>query len=166
MQIFSIKEQQLIENEILKAKNTKTFGILLCFYTGVRLGELCALKWNNIDLDTNMMSITGTANRIKNFGEDMKKTMLIVGSPKSHSSVRKIPLPDFLIKMIRDFIDCKKDENHFILSGSDTPIDPRTYQRLYKSILKSAGGQRTEISLHPPHLCHPLLWKWGWISKR
>ncbi len=139
VQVFSVKEQRLIENEVLNSKNRRVLGILLCFYTGIRLGELCALKWENIDFEAGTMSVVRTVSRTKNFQQEANKTTLLVGTPKSRNSLRKIPLPDFLLHLAVDLKMCAEDESSYILSGSNIPMDPRTYQKLFKKVLKNAG---------------------------
>ncbi|MBN7773641.1 tyrosine-type recombinase/integrase [Clostridium aminobutyricum] len=139
VQVFSINEQRLIENTALRAEDRRALGILLCFYTGIRLGELCALKWCDIDFEAGTMSVMRTVSRTKNFQQEKNKTVLLVGTPKSHKSARKIPLPDFLLKLSEQFKLRVEEENCYILSGSSMPIDPRTYQKLYKKILVTAG---------------------------
>lgn len=63
--VFSMKEQRLIEAEIMRDNDIRSVGILLCFYTGIRLGELCALSWKDVDLDAKTLLINGTVSRIK-----------------------------------------------------------------------------------------------------
>lgn len=139
VQVFSVREQRLIEAEVLKMNDKKALGIFLCFYTGIRLGELCALEWGNVDLEAKTVSIVKTVSRTKNFERNGNKTILIAGTPKSRNSTRKIPLPDFLLGLTCALKNAAKAESNYILSGSDTPIDPRTYQRLFKKILVNAG---------------------------
>ncbi|MGE4485249.1 MAG: tyrosine-type recombinase/integrase [Oscillospiraceae bacterium] len=139
VQVFSIKEQRLIENAALHSDNMKAHGIVLCFYTGIRLGELCALKWSDIDFEAGTMSIARTVSRTKNFALGRNKTALLVGTPKSNKSVRKIPLPEFMLKHSVAFKTYNANENCYVLSGTDTPIDPRIYQKLFKKILANAG---------------------------
>jgi integrase len=138
-QVFSIKEQRLVENAALDFGDRRALGILLCFYTGIRLGELCALKWSDIDMEAGTMSIMRTVSRTKNFLQDKNKTALLIGAPKSQKSVRKIPLPDFLLKLSDEWKLSTANENCYLLSDSQTPIDPRTYQKLYKKVLANAG---------------------------
>jgi len=139
VQAFSTGEQRLIENTVLNSKDKRAIGILLCFYTGIRLGELCALKWGDIDFEAGTMSVTKTVTRTKSFQQENKKTMLLVGSPKSPKSMRKIPLPDFLIAMSHEREMESMNENCYVLTGTDTPLDPRTYQKLFKRVLTQAG---------------------------
>ncbi|MFT3982814.1 MAG: site-specific integrase [Lachnospiraceae bacterium] len=137
--IFSIKEQKIIQNTVQKSSDRRLFGVILCFYTGIRLGELCALKWEDIDLDSGMMSISRTVTRIRNPELSGCKTMLCEGTPKSRTSTRKIPLPEFLLKKMKERSMGSIDEACYVLSEKTVPFDPRAYQRLYKSLLKDAG---------------------------
>lgn len=139
VQVFSMKEQRLVENAALHSDNKAAHGIVLCFYTGIRLGELCALKWSDIDFEAGTMSVSRTVSRVKSFIQDGNKTELLVGTPKSNKSVRKIPLPDFMLKRSAEFKACYVNENDYVISRTDTPIDPRTYQKLYKKIIADSG---------------------------
>lgn len=139
VQVFSIYEQRLVEQATLRAEDRRAIGILLCFYTGIRLGELCALKWSDIDFDAGTMSITRTVSRTKNFQMKQNKTILLVGTPKSSKSMRKIPIPDFLLKLGDQEEMRAENQNYYILTRSSVPIDPRTLQKLYKRILVEAG---------------------------
>ncbi len=138
VQVFSIKEQRLVENAVLHSTDKRMLGILLCFYTGIRLGELCALRWDDIDFEAGTMSIVRTVSRTKTFQQNGPKTNLLIGIPKSEKSVRKIPLPYFLLKLSSALKTHIKAENCYVISDSDIPIDPRTYQKLFKQILKNA----------------------------
>ena len=139
VQVFSMNEQRLVENAALHSDNKAAHGIVLCFYTGIRLGELCALKWSDIDFEAGTMSISRTVSRVKSFIQDGNKTELLVGTPKSNKSVRKIPLPDFMLKRSAEFKACYVNENDYVIARTDTPIDPRTYQKLYKKIIADSG---------------------------
>lgn len=141
VQIFTMKEQRLMEQAAMNDKDKRALGIVLCFYTGIRLGELCALKWSDFDLEAATMSIKRTVSRTKNFSVTDNKTMLNIGTPKSRTSIRKIPLPAFLVKLAKEHMLSGKKEDFYILTGSDVPIDPRAYQKLYKKILQKAGVQ-------------------------
>ncbi len=135
VEVFSMHEQSQIETDLLISRDKKDIGLLLCFYTGIRLGEVCALKWSRIDIDSKTIIIDQTLTRTKNFSEDGNKTKLELASPKSRSSIRKIPIPDFLCELLSEIIpkiDCKE---FFLLSGSRKPLDPRTFQRYYKKVL-------------------------------
>lgn len=139
VQVFTMIEQRLMEREVLLSEDIRAIGIILCFYTGIRLGELCALKWTDIDMETGIMSISKTVSRIKTFQAGGKKTELLVGTPKSRKSFRKIPLPSFLLQLLSDNRGTSIDDNIYVFSGKTVPVDPRVYQKLFKKILDNAG---------------------------
>lgn len=139
IQVFSFKEQRKIEKELINDGSIKAIGILLCLYTGLRLGELGAIRWSHVDLVAKTITITGTLYRKKNFDEENGKTGLYISSPKNRSSNRCIPLPCFLADMLkRHATKVCIDNDAFLLSSEIKPMEPRTLQRFYQNILKRA----------------------------
>ncbi|WP_349667517.1 site-specific integrase [Lacrimispora sp.] len=139
VQVFTMKEQCLIEKAVLCCPDKRTLGIILCFYSGIRLGELCALKWCDFDFENGTLFINRTVSRTKNFSDDDNKTLLLIGTPKSRTSSRKIPLPSFLITLFKEYYQRSGKETCYFMTGSQIPIDPRAFQKLYKKILIKAG---------------------------
>ena len=129
--LLNIEEQKTLQGYLLSENSCTAMGIYLCMYTGLRIGELCALKWSDIDLDKKMLYVNKTAQRLS----INNRTAVRLTSPKTGNSVRAIPLPCFLIKRLMDF---KKDKNCFLLSGTDKIIEPRCLSYRFKSILKKA----------------------------
>ena len=111
---------------------TTSLCVLLSLYTGLRVGEVCGLMWRDIDFEKSILTVSRTVQRIRN---STHGTRLIADTPKSRSSQRSIPIPKFLIKLLRG---SRSNENCYILSGSNHIIEPRTLQRRFKSILKKA----------------------------
>ena len=108
-------------------------GILISFYTGVRIGELCALKFNDISFETNTMHIGKTMQRIQNFKGGKNKTDIIISSPKSRCSVRDIPIPGFILNLITENDLYKRDA--YLLTGEiDKFIEPRTLENKFNKI--------------------------------
>ncbi len=138
VQVFSMAEQRQIEAAVYHTADTRALGIVVCFYTGIRLGELCALRWSDIDLEAGTMNICRTVSRTRCFEPGGPKTMLLVGSPKSRKSARKIPLPAFLLQLIQQHWRSVPD-HYYVVSGKDVPIDPRSYEKIYKNVLSIAG---------------------------
>lgn len=135
IQILKKEEQSKLEEELLGNLNEGTFGIYFCLYTGLRIGELCALQWKNIDLVNKKVKIKKTLIRIKNPDEQArKKTIIIMDEPKSSSSIREIPIPDFLIPLMTNFSQNVTDDT-FLISGNEKFIETRTYFNNYKKIL-------------------------------
>ena len=121
--VFSLKEQQCLEEAVLHSEDPRALGIILCLYTGIRLGELCALTWRDIDCEAGMMTVTKTILRVKNFNKEGKKTSLVMGAAKSQSSIRKIPIPEFLLNLVSERNLCSEDKNSYILTGKEKPIN-------------------------------------------
>jgi len=135
IQIFEKDEQAKLEENLLKNLNETTFGIYFCLYTGLRIGELCALQWKNIDLKNKKMKVKKTLIRIKNLDENAKKkTIVIIDEPKSTSSIREIPIPDFLISMLSQ-LSMEVTPETFLVSGNEKFVETRTYFNRYKKIL-------------------------------
>ena len=108
-------------------------GILISFYTGVRIGELCALKFSDISFETNTMHIDKTMQRIQNFKGDKNKTDVIISSPKSECSIREIPVPQFIIDLIIKNDLYRRDA--YLLTGEVTRfIEPRTLENKFNKI--------------------------------
>ena len=96
---------------------------------------MCALQWKDIDLTNRTITVRKTVQRIKNYG-GKTKTKLVITEPKSASSVRVIPIPEFLVVMLERF---KDSSDKYILSGRYRPIEPRTVQYRFASVLKKAN---------------------------
>ncbi len=141
-ELLNKMEQSRLNNYLIFNPTVTNVGILLSSATGIRIGELCALKWENIDLKKGIISIKNTAQRIKNIGGE-SSTKLVVTSPKSSSSVRKIPLPEFIIPLLSEL---KANNNCFLLSGTKSIVEPRVMQYRFKRILSEL--KLTDVSFH------------------
>lgn len=136
VQTLTLLEQKKLSNYLQKNINNKNFGILLCLYTGIRIGELCALKWSDIDIRDKTLKVDKTMLRIQNNYLTQKdyKTKVIITSPKSEDSVRTIPISDFIIKILKEL---RRNPDAYILTGScDNYVEPRNMQYYFKSVLK------------------------------
>lgn len=133
--VFSQDEQKKLLRAIMALHNMTACGVLLALYTGLRIGELCALQWRDIDFNTGIMHIKKTVQRIRVYG-DKSKTAVKVTAPKSVSSFRDIPLPEFLITLLLSY---RGEEQSYIASGSTALIEPRSFTNRYKALLKKAG---------------------------
>lgn len=114
--------------------NTK-LGVLISLYCGLRIGELCALKWSDIDFDKKVININRTLQRIKNTDKG-PATKIVVLPPKSESSQRTIPIPSFLLMHL---LRLKSHNTFYVLSGKEKYVEPRTMQYRFKSLLKKAN---------------------------
>ncbi|MCM1130751.1 MAG: site-specific integrase [Roseburia sp.] len=125
------EEQKVVEEYCLKSNKNNYLGIIICLYTGIRLGELLALTWEDIDFNKKYLYIKKTSYTLR---KDRKKDF-IVESPKTKKSNRVIPLPDKLINLLtiyRNKSICK----FIIHTRGKTMVETRSYQRSFESILK------------------------------
>lgn len=132
--LYSVSEQSKLMDYITNNPSCSNVGVLLTLTTGLRIGELCSLKWEDIDLEKSTLTVRHTVQRISNGSG--KGTKLIVSSPKSSKSLREIPLPDFIIPLLKEI---KADSDCFVLSGNSKIVEPRTMQYRFKSLLKKVG---------------------------
>lgn len=139
-EIFTGREWVILESYLKSQSDDFSFGVLLCMYTGIRIGELSGLKWKDFDLINNQFLIRRTVYRIKNLSGDntnlTAKTMLRICAPKTESSLRSIPFPYPLIGLIPYHY---KSEDTFILTGTPKCMEPRSIQRKYRKILEKCG---------------------------
>lgn len=114
----------------------KNLGIVICLSAGLRIGELCALKWGDIDMDESVMRIRHTIQRIYITDEgDKKYTKILIDTPKTKESIRDIPLSNSLIKILRPLSKVVNQE-YYVLTNDADPTEPRTYRNYYKRLLK------------------------------
>lgn len=119
-------------------------GILLSLFMGIRLGEICALQWEDVNFSDETIHIRKTMQRLKNLNKDAEtKTKIVIDTPKSQKSIRDIPIPSFLLKILKDY---KSGEKAYILTCTTDYIEPRIYQKKFKTYLEEAGI--TDINFH------------------
>ncbi len=133
--ILGKDEQKRIENYIMSKNNLRHLFILLTLYTGLRIGEVCGLKWKDIDFEKETLKVERTILRIKSNGS---KTKLVASIPKTITSKRMIPLPSFIIPLLK-----KQDiiPENYILSRSNKLYDPRILEDSFKRLLKKLNIQ-------------------------
>lgn len=123
-----------------EAPSFKNLGLLITIYSGMRIGEVCALQWKDIDLEEKVIRVNKSIQRIYT-EEDTTgkmKTELLISTPKTKSSQREIPIVQPLFKLMKDFAKiCRPD--YFVCSGTTTPIEPRTYRSYYMKKIEEIG---------------------------
>lgn len=137
VECFSMAEQKKIEKGVIESKHKHLFGVVLCLYTGLRIGELIALEWSDIDLKSGMLKVTKTCYD----GIDKSGTFArITDYPKTESSCRTIPIPKQLIPKLKELK--KQSGCEYVISKNCKSVFVRSYQRAFESLLKK---------LHIPH---------------
>lgn len=133
---FTILEQKKIEYYVLNSKKDKLFGIVLCLYTGLRIGELLALAWNDIDFGKGLLFVSKSCHD----GNDGQNHIRIIDSPKTVHSRRVIPLPKQILPHLKSLK--KRSLCDYVIADGGKPVFVRSYQRTFELLLKK---------LHIPH---------------
>ena len=124
VQILTVTEQKRLESMLVSSFD---IGVWISLYAGLRIGEVCALKWSDINFETSILTVNGTQVRTESGVE--------IISPKSKSSKREIPISQKLI----DKLKALPHTCDYVLSKNNKPVDVRTYRRYFKKLLQDAN---------------------------
>lgn len=139
--VLTEEEQARLETHLWTDPDPRSLGVLTCLYTGLRIGEVCALKWEDIS-ELGTLSVGKTVQRIRTAGEE-HRTQLVFDTPKSGNSHRVIPLPSALHARLEQ---CRRGQECFLLTGSaDALCEPRALQYYFKCILRQCGIRETNF---------------------
>lgn len=127
---FSKEEQKRIEAAIFSDKRDKMFGVILCLYTGLRIGELLALEWSDIDFKKSELYVTKTCYDGKDENGNYSR---IIGTPKTESSKRIVPIPRQLIPHLKEIK--KRSISKYVVGNGNKIITVRSYQRSFELLL-------------------------------
>ena len=136
IEILDLETQKKLENCLEKDQSLTALGIKIALNTGMRIGEICALKWEDVDMKHAIIHVRHTITRIKNSDENLAvKTCLVVDKPKTKTSVRDIPITGKLFHVLKNVKE--KHQNCFVVSGAEKFISPRTFEYRYHKILEN-----------------------------
>jgi integrase len=145
--VLTKTEQAKLERTALYS-GSDSAAVMLALYTGMRLGELCALRWRDVDLDEGIIHVRQTVQRIEiekaGGGHGGRKTALVIGSPKTQSSERAVPIPSLLLHYLRGLMENSAGE--YVLGRHGQVSDPRTVQYRFCILLQKSGIKR--INFH------------------
>lgn len=134
IKILSPAEQQRLVAFLQLELDFQKLGVLVCLFTGMRLGEICGLRWEDIDLTNGIIKVRRTIQRI---GKETGGTRFLIDTPKTQKSIRDIPAPDFLLSYLRKY-RCS-DLSAYVLTGTTQFTQPRTYQNRFKAYLRECS---------------------------
>lgn len=137
LEILTIKEQRKLERYLLEDMSEVHLGLLLSLYAGLRIGEVCGLKWGDIDFRKGTLTIRRTVMRIQDTNEESDyRTKVMITQPKTYNSNRTIPVVKEVLEYLKVF---RKGSETFVLTGTLICMEPRTLTVHYKRILRAAG---------------------------
>ncbi len=138
VEVLTIANQKRLLAHVRENFTFRNLGILICLSTGMRIGEICALTWEDIDLSKRVINISKTIERIYIVDDNNPHTELIISSPKTQNSRREIPLSNELYKILSPLMKVV-NKSFFILTNDKQPTEPRTYRNYYNRLLKQLG---------------------------
>ena len=135
LEVLSRTNQKKIMNYIQAHFTFRNLGVYICLSSGMRIGEICALTWDDIDVNTGIVSVRRTIQRIYTVEDGVRKTELVLDTPKTKNSIRDIPISRDLLKILKPI---KKVVNNsfFVLTNDAKPTEPRTYRSYYEIFMK------------------------------
>ncbi len=131
--ILSKSEQNKLKEYTLNEIDNRKLGIIISLYTGIRIGELCALQWKDINFKKGYLTISKTIQRVYIKEKNKNYSKILISTPKTANANRDIPLSTPLIQLLNSV---KGKSNHYLLSGTDKYIEPRTYRKYFNKVLK------------------------------
>ena len=138
MRVLSPEEQNRFIAFLLEDMDSCRFGTLLVLFTGLRIGEICALQWKNISLRSQTIRIDATMQRLRNTEqEESGRTRIVVGPPKSETSVRVIPMTASIAELCRRMDPHEPDA--YVLTGTADFMEPRSLQYRMKKYTGACG---------------------------
>lgn len=136
-------EQSKLFKYCQKENNPTSIAIMIALFTGMRLGEICALKWDCVYLENKTISVIKSVQRVENMDNQESKTSLMIDEPKTKSSKREIVLPDFFIIFLREYYRHLKNtsdsKEYYVLTNTSKIMDPRALQYRYSRVCKKLG---------------------------
>ena len=132
VEVFKEKDRKKLENYCIESNELKDIGIMISLYTGLRIGEVCALKWKDIDFENKCIRVTHTLQRVY---VDKKTTKVLYDKPKTKKSIRTIPMAKVLYDKLKT-LSKKYSKDDFILTGDEEKyVEPLGYRYTYRKIL-------------------------------
>ena len=138
MEILDIEDHRRQLRHLQEQPSLQNIGIYMSLTTGMRIGEICALKWADIDLDAGTISVRRTIERIYTVENGVRHTELVIGPPKTPHSIREIPITGELATLLLPLKQSASGKD-YVLTGNERPTEPRTYRNHYDRLLKRLG---------------------------
>lgn len=138
IEVLSRSNHRKVISYIQENFTFRNLGIYICLCAGMRIGEICALKWEDIDTENGIISVKKTIQRVYMIEGEERYTELILDSPKTKNSIRDIPMTRDLLKLLKP-LKRIMNNNYFVLTNESKPTEPRTYRNYYKQFMQEIG---------------------------
>lgn len=144
IKVLTMNEQKTIMLFLKEHFSFRNLGLYICLCTGMRIGEICALKWDDICLSSKTIKINRTIERVYVTNGERRYTKVIIGSPKTICSRREIPISGDLIRMLKPIMIFARNDS-YILTNNEKPLEPRIYRRYYQNVMADLGLPRIKF---------------------
>lgn len=141
LEVLSVSNHRKILDHIQSHFTFTGLGIYISLSTGLRIGEICALKWNDINITEGTITVSRTIERIYMVEGEKKHTELVISSPKTKNSCREIPMSKELLAIVKPLKKIVND-NFYVLTNDEHPTEPRTYRNYYNGLMEKLGIPR------------------------
>jgi len=143
--LSSEQEKKLI-NYVYNHPTIENIGIALCLQTGLRIGEVCGIKWKDIDSEKPVVNVERTVERIYVNENGHKYSRVIIAGPKSTTSVRSVPFDRALFNRIR-VLRPQDASGKYFLTGTEKPTEPRAYRNIFTRLMTKMGSTQTKFGI-------------------
>lgn len=141
LEVLSVSNHRKILDHIQSHFTFTGLGIYISLSTGLRIGEICALKWNDINITEGTITVSRTIERIYMVEGEKKHTELVISSPKTKNSCREIPMSKELLAIVKPLKKIVND-NFYVLTNDEHPTEPRTHRNYYNGLMEKLGIPR------------------------
>ena len=141
LEVLSVSNHRKILDHIQSHFTFTRLGIYISLSTGLRIGEICALKWNDINITEGTITVSRTIERIYMVEGEKKHTELVISSPKTRNSCREIPMSKELLAIVKPLKKIVNDD-FYVLTNDEHPTEPRTYRNYYNGLMEKLGIPR------------------------
>ncbi len=138
IEVMTLSNQRLLITYTKEHFNFLNLGILICLSAGLRIGEVCALQWDDVDVVSGVIRVSKTLQRIYLVDGEEKYTELIVDKPKTKNSIREVPMTRDLLAMVKPLKKVVR-RDFYVLTNAATPIEPRTYRCYFNKLQQQLG---------------------------
>ena len=136
IEVLSRTNQKKVMTYVQEHFTFRNLGIYVCLSAGIRIGEICALTWEDIDTENGFISIRRTIQRIYTIDEGARKTEIVIDTPKTKNSIREIPMNRDLLKMLKPVKKIVNNQ-YYVLTNDSKPTEPRTYRSYYQKFMQN-----------------------------
>lgn len=138
IEVLTLANQRQLMSYVKEHFTFLNLGIFICLNAGLRIGEVCALQWDDIDVAAGVIRVSKTIQRIYLVDGQEKYTELIIDRPKTKNSIREIPMTRDLLALVRPLKKIVRGD-FYVLTNAAEPTEPRTYRTYFNKLQQQLG---------------------------